>query len=112
MIGNLSGTGWLSATPFLFHVWGSGMARKPNYGQNRADVNRAKQARKEAKLEALKDAVARRKSGEDPLDDEAGAFSSEAEALGGSENATTVAGAFSGEAESLGGSENAAKEKS
>ncbi|MCA3322534.1 MAG: hypothetical protein INF79_07540 [Roseomonas sp.] len=44
------------------------MARKPNYGQNRADVNRAKQARKEAKLEALKEAVARRKSGEDPQD--------------------------------------------
>ena len=42
------------------------MARKPNYGQNRADVNRAKQARKVAKLEALKEAVARRKSGEDP----------------------------------------------
>ena len=47
------------------------MARKPNYGQNRADVNRAKQARKEAKLEALKEAVARRKSGEDPQDAEA-----------------------------------------
>ena len=47
------------------------MGRKPNYGQNRADVNRAKQARKEAKLEALKEAVARRKSGEDPQDDEA-----------------------------------------
>ncbi|MFM7608861.1 MAG: hypothetical protein ACKO9A_08320 [Alphaproteobacteria bacterium] len=45
------------------------MARKPNYGQNRADVNRAKQARKEAKLAALKEAVARRKSGEDPRDD-------------------------------------------
>lgn len=44
------------------------MARKPNYGQNRADVNRAKQARKEAKLEALKEAVARRKAGEDPQD--------------------------------------------
>jgi hypothetical protein len=44
------------------------MGRKPNYGQNRADVNRAKQARKEAKLEALKEAVARRKSGEDPLE--------------------------------------------
>ena len=47
------------------------MARKPNYGQNRADVNRAKQARKEAKLEALKEAVARRKSGEEPQDAEA-----------------------------------------
>jgi hypothetical protein len=44
------------------------MARKPNYGQNRADVNRAKQARKEAKLEALKEAVARRKAGEDLRD--------------------------------------------
>ncbi len=48
------------------------MARKPNYGQNRADVNRAKQARKEAKLEALKEAVARRKAGEEPPDAEAG----------------------------------------
>jgi hypothetical protein len=47
------------------------MGRKPNYGQNRADVNRAKQARKEAKLEALKEAVARRKSGEDPQEAEA-----------------------------------------
>lgn len=47
------------------------MARKPNYGQNRADVNRAKQARKEAKLEALKEAVARRKAGEEPQDAEA-----------------------------------------
>jgi hypothetical protein len=44
------------------------MVRKPNYGQNRADVNRAKQARKEAKLEALKEAVARRKSGEELQD--------------------------------------------
>ena len=41
------------------------MARKPNYGQNRADVNRAKQARKEAKLEAQQAAVARRKTGEE-----------------------------------------------
>ena len=49
------------------------MGRKPNYGQNRAEVNRAKQARKEAKLEALKEAVARRKSGEDPQDAEAAA---------------------------------------
>jgi hypothetical protein len=57
------------AAPFPFYVWRSGMVRKPNYGQNRADVNRAKQARKEAKLEALKEAVARRKSGEDPQDD-------------------------------------------
>jgi len=49
------------------------MARKPNYGLNRADVNRAKQARKEAKLEALKEAVARRKSGEELPEGEADA---------------------------------------
>ena len=42
------------------------MARKPNYGQQRADVNRSKQARKEAKLQALEDAVARRKTGDQP----------------------------------------------
>lgn len=65
------GGGVAVAAPFSFYVWRSGMGRKPNYGQNRADVNRAKQARKEAKLEALKEAVARRKSGEDPQDAEA-----------------------------------------
>jgi hypothetical protein len=65
------GGGAAIAAPFSFRIWRSGMARKPNYGQNRADVNRAKQARKEAKLEALKEAVARRKSGEEPLDAEA-----------------------------------------
>jgi hypothetical protein len=64
------GGGVAIAAPFSFHVWRSGMARKPNYGQNRADVNRAKQARKEAKLEALKEAVARRKAGDDPQDAE------------------------------------------
>jgi len=40
------------------------MARPPNYGQQRADVNRAKQARKEAKLEAHQEAAARRKADE------------------------------------------------
>jgi hypothetical protein len=65
------GGGVAIAAPFSFRIWRSSMARKPNYGQNRADVNRAKQARKEAKLEALKEAVARRKSGEDPQDAEA-----------------------------------------
>jgi hypothetical protein len=38
-----------------------------------------------------------------------GAFSSQAESLGGSENATRQA--FSSQAESLGGSENATKQK-
>lgn len=46
------------------------MARKPNYGQQRADVNRAKQAKKEAKQREREEAVARRKAGiSDPSDD-------------------------------------------
>ncbi|MBW6401516.1 hypothetical protein KPL78_26935 [Roseomonas sp. HJA6] len=39
------------------------MARKPNYGQQRADVNRSKQAKKEAKLREREEAVAKRKAG-------------------------------------------------
>lgn len=38
------------------------MARKPNYGQQRADVNRAKQAKKDAKQREREEAVAKRKS--------------------------------------------------
>ena len=38
------------------------MARKPNYGQQRADVNRSKQAKKEEKLRERDEAVARRKA--------------------------------------------------
>ncbi len=38
------------------------MARKPNYGQQRADVNRAKQAKKDAKLREREEAVAKRKA--------------------------------------------------
>lgn len=38
------------------------MARKPNYGQNRAEVNRSKQAKKDEKLREREEAVARRKS--------------------------------------------------
>jgi len=38
------------------------VARKPNYGQQRADVNRAKQARQEAKQREREAAVARRKA--------------------------------------------------
>jgi hypothetical protein len=45
------------------------MARKPNYGQQRADVNRAKQAKKEAKQRERDEAVAKRKAG-DPIGDE------------------------------------------
>lgn len=42
------------------------MARKPNYGQQRADVNRSKQAKKEAKQRERDEAVAKRKaSGQD-----------------------------------------------
>jgi hypothetical protein len=41
------------------------VARKPNYGQQRADVNRAKQAKKEAKLREREEAVAKRKASPD-----------------------------------------------
>jgi hypothetical protein len=43
------------------------MARKPNYGQQRADVNRSKQAKKDAKLREREEAVAKRKAA--PQDD-------------------------------------------
>jgi hypothetical protein len=39
------------------------MARPPNYGQQRAEVNRAKQAKREAKERERQEAVARRKAG-------------------------------------------------
>ncbi len=46
------------------------MARKPNYGLNRSDVNRAKQAKQEEKQRLKDEAVARRRqareSGQDP----------------------------------------------
>jgi hypothetical protein len=38
------------------------MARKPNYGQQRAEVNRAKQAKTEARQREREEAVARRKA--------------------------------------------------
>lgn len=38
------------------------MARPPNYGQQRAEVNRSKQAKKEAKQRERDEAVARRKA--------------------------------------------------
>ncbi|CAH0289901.1 hypothetical protein [Roseomonas sp. CECT 9278] len=39
------------------------MARPPNYGQQRAEVNRGKQAKKEAKQRERDEAVAKRKAG-------------------------------------------------
>jgi hypothetical protein len=41
------------------------MARRPNYGQQRAEVNRGKQAKQEAKLKEREEAVARRKAERD-----------------------------------------------
>ncbi len=41
------------------------MARKPNYGQQRAEVNRSKQAKKEAKLRERDEAVAKRKASDE-----------------------------------------------
>jgi hypothetical protein len=38
------------------------VARRPNYGQQRADVNRAKQAKQAAKQREREEAVARRKA--------------------------------------------------
>ena len=38
------------------------MARRPNYGQQRAEVNRGKQAKQEAKQREREEAVARRKA--------------------------------------------------
>jgi hypothetical protein len=38
------------------------MARRPNYGQQRAEINRGKQAKQEAKQRDREEAVARRKS--------------------------------------------------
>jgi hypothetical protein len=38
------------------------MARPPNYGLNRSDVNRAKQAKQAEKLRAQEEAVARRRA--------------------------------------------------
>ena len=41
------------------------MVFKPNYNQQRAERNRLKQAKKDAKLREREDAVARRKAEED-----------------------------------------------
>jgi hypothetical protein len=41
------------------------MARRPNYGQQRAEINRGKQAKQEAKQREKEEAVARRKTGRD-----------------------------------------------
>jgi hypothetical protein len=47
------------------------MAFKPNYNQQRAERNRAKQAKKDEKLREREEEVARRKAGLPPLNPEA-----------------------------------------
>ena len=47
------------------------MAFKPNYNQQRAERNRAKQAKKDEKQREREEEVARRKAGLPPLADEA-----------------------------------------
>ena len=42
------------------------MKRKPNYGLNRADRQRAKEAKRNEKLEAKRERAARRKEDEQP----------------------------------------------
>lgn len=62
------------------------MARRPNYGLQRSEVNRAKQAKNEAKQREREEAVARRKAAregrdlppEGPADEAAGAGATEA----------------------------------
>lgn len=44
------------------------MARKPNYGLQRSEVNRAKQAKNEAKQREREEAVARRKAAREGKD--------------------------------------------
>ena len=44
------------------------MARKPNYGLQRSEVNRAKQAKNEAKQRERDEAVARRKAAREGRD--------------------------------------------
>jgi hypothetical protein len=46
------------------------MAFKPNYNQQRAERNRAKQAKKDEKLREREEEVARRKAGLPPLNPE------------------------------------------
>lgn len=47
------------------------MVFKPNYNAQRAERNRAKQAKKEEKLREREQAAARRKAGQDDADPEA-----------------------------------------
>jgi len=57
------------------------MPFKPNYNQQRAERNRLKQAKKDAKLREREDAVARRRADQDPASpDAASAGAPEAEA--------------------------------
>ncbi|MEA2782643.1 MAG: hypothetical protein QOK29_4187 [Rhodospirillaceae bacterium] len=44
------------------------MAFKPNYNQQRAERNRAKQAKREEKLKQQQERTAQRKAGTDPSD--------------------------------------------
>jgi hypothetical protein len=48
------------------------MAFKPNYNQQRAERNRAKQAKKDEKQREREEEVARRKAGLPPLNPESG----------------------------------------
>ena len=56
------------------------MPFKPNYNQQRAERNRLKQAKKEAKLRERDDAVARRKAEQDGTPDAPDTATSDADA--------------------------------
>lgn len=67
------------------------MAFKPNYNQQRAERNRAKQAKKDEKQREREEEVARRKAGLPPLEDAAGAHT-DAEVNGPDVNADQAEG--------------------
>jgi len=58
------------------------MAFKPNYNQQRAERNRAKQAKKDAKLREREDAVAKRKADPDAAGPEAADLEADAPKVG------------------------------
>ena len=58
------------------------MAFKPNYNQQRAERNRAKQAKKDAKLREREDAVARRKADPDATPPDAAHLEADAPKVG------------------------------
>jgi len=65
----MSASCWKAGCAASPGVFSAEMARRPNYGQQRAEINRGKQAKQEEKERERAEAVARRKAereGESP----------------------------------------------